>query len=549
MTLAVFRGFSGYRAPFIGADVIAGLTLAAIAIPEQMATAKLGALPPQLGFFAFIAAAVAFSIFGASRPLSVGADSTITPIFAGGLAMLAAAGSPHYPALAAALALMVGVLVAGAGLLRLGWIGSLLSTPVTLGFLAGIAAHIAVSQLPAALGISIGPGATLAKAAAIAAAASHANGAAAIIAFAVVAIVAVCHRLSPRLPGALLAVILASLTAHALSWHVVLLGQVPAGLPALALPAIAPADILSLAPLSLIIALVVMVQTAATARSFPPPGGTPDENGDFVGLGLANLAAGALGAFPVNASPPRTAIVAESGGRSPLAGLFAAVVILVLLVAGMSVLAAVPEAALAGILLFVAARIVRVGEMLAVARTSPIEAVLILLTAAAIVILPIEIGVAVGIGLSLLAGLWSAARMQLRPLHKIAGTSIWWPTADAGAAEATPGVEVVAFQAPLSFLNADQFQRGMLTASRQPGVRLVVLEAAGIIDIDFTAAEALKAVIAAYRAGGVAFAIARLESVDAQKALARLGLMALIGEDHLFDSVAEAVQALGPSPR
>ena len=545
-TPPLFAAFRGYRAAFIPADLIAGLTLAAIAIPEQMATAKLGALPPQMGFFAFVTAAVAFAIFGSSRPLSVGADSTITPIFAGGLALLAAAGSPHYPALAAALALMVGILVAGAGFLRMGWIGSLLSAPVTLGFLAGIAVHIAVSQLPAAMGVSVGGGSTLAKAAAIARLAPHANLAATAIAAGVVAIVAIGHRLSPRLPGALLAVVLASLVAHGFAWRVALLGSVPGGLPRPALPAIAPADVLSLAPLALIVALVVMVQTAATAKSFPPPGGGPDENGDFVGLGAANLLAGFCGAFPVNASPPRTAIVAESGGRSQLAGLAAAGVVIALLVAGMRVLAAIPEAALAGILLFVAARIVRVGEMVQVARASPIEAALIVATAAAIIVLPIEIGVAIGIGLSLLHGLWSAARMKVRPLYKIPGASIWWPLAS-GSAEDPPGVAVVAFQAPLSFLNADQFREGMLEAVGRPGVKLAVLEAAGIIDIDFTAAQALKAVMAVCRQAGVAVAIARLESVAAQKALARLGLRDLIGADHLFESVAEAVAKLGPN--
>src|SRR5712672_118501 len=149
----VFRSLSGFRPSDLPSDMVAGLTLAAIAIPEQMATARLGGFTPQIGFFAFLAGSLAFACFGSNRFLSCGADSTITPIFAGGLAALAAAGSPEYSALAAALALMVGLLLFAAGIFRLGWIADLLSIPVTTGFLAGISVHILISQLPGILGV------------------------------------------------------------------------------------------------------------------------------------------------------------------------------------------------------------------------------------------------------------------------------------------------------------------------------------------------------------------------------------------------------------
>src|SRR6202035_4580878 len=152
-TWPVFRSLGGYRLQFLTRDLAAGLTLAAIAIPEQMATARLGGFTPQIGFFAFLAGSLAFAAFGSNRFLSCGADSTITPIFAGGLAALAATGSPDYQVLAAALALMVGLWLIGAGVFRLGWIADLLSIPVTTGFLAGISVHILVSQLPGILGL------------------------------------------------------------------------------------------------------------------------------------------------------------------------------------------------------------------------------------------------------------------------------------------------------------------------------------------------------------------------------------------------------------
>src|SRR5450759_2029876 len=149
----VFRSLNSYRLQFLSHDLFAGLTLAAIAIPEQMATARLGGFTPQLGFLAFLAGSLAFAVFGSNRFLSCGADSTITPIFAGGLAALAASGDPQYLALAAALALMVGLLLLAAGIFRLGWIADLLSIPVTTGFLAGISVHILISQLPGILGL------------------------------------------------------------------------------------------------------------------------------------------------------------------------------------------------------------------------------------------------------------------------------------------------------------------------------------------------------------------------------------------------------------
>ncbi|HEY2177813.1 MAG TPA: SulP family inorganic anion transporter [Caulobacteraceae bacterium] len=550
--LSLLFSLRGYQSGFIAPDILAGLTLAAIAIPEQMATARLGGFSPQVGFFAFIAASTAFALLGASRQLSAGADSTITPIFAGALAMVAAAGSPHNAALAAALAIMVGALVAAAGFARMGWIGNLLSAPVTLGFLAGIAVHIAVSQLPAALGLPAPAGSTLERIGALVRLAPHANLVALAVAGAVVAIIAAAHALSPRLPGALPAVILASVAAGALhlSQHgLTLLGHVAGGLPRLALPAVTAADLLHLAPLAVLIALVVMVQTAATARSFPPPGGQADAEGDFIGLGAGNILAGILGAFPVNASPPRTAIAAESGARSQIGGLVAVAAVLAVLIAGTGVLGAIPEAALAGILLFVAARIVRVADMARVVSASPMEGALIAATAAGIVVLPIENGVAMGIGLSLLQGLWASARMRVRPMKKLAGTSVWWPDAPGRGLEIDDGVAVVTFQAALTFLNADLFEQGML-AQIQPGrsaVHLVVLEAAGVIGIDYTAAQSLASVVKACRSAGVDFALARLESVAAQHALARLGLTQLIGPDHIFQSVAEAVAALGPA--
>src|SRR5580698_8232876 len=200
----ILQSFADWRLANLGPDVIAGLTLAAIAIPEQMPTARLGGFAPQIGFLAIIAGAAAFAIFGSSRALSVGADSTITPIFAGSLALLAASGSPHYAALAAILALIVGAMLIAGGLLRLGWIADLLSIPVTTGFLAGIAGHIVLSQAPALLGVAAPGGTFLDKVAALVGGLGATNGLTLAIGLSVFAIMVVGERLSPRIPAALI---------------------------------------------------------------------------------------------------------------------------------------------------------------------------------------------------------------------------------------------------------------------------------------------------------------------------------------------------------
>ena len=543
----IFQSFAGWHFRDVGADAIAGLTLAAIAIPEQMATARLGGFAPQMGFLAIIAGAIGFAVFGSNRYLSVGADSTITPIFAGSLALLAVTGSPHFIASAAILAALVGILLICGGLFRLGFIANLLSIPVTTGFLAGIAGHILVSQLPALLGIASPPGTVVEKIVALAGGLAATNYLTLGIGIGVLVIMIVSERISPRIPGALIGLGCATLLVTAMGLEVrgvSALGVVAAVVPTLSLPKASLADIVQIAPLAVIVALVVMVQSAATTRSFPSdPNRAPDVNRDFIGVGAANLLAGLIGVFPVNASPPRTAVVAETGGVSQWGALVCAALVLSLAAFGAGLLTHVPHAALAGVLLFVAQRIFRLSVMADVLKRSLAEFGLILATALAILLLPIQQGVAMGIILSLLHGLWTTTRAQMVELRRIPGSSIWWPQSAQGG-ESVAGVQVVALQAPLSFINAYDFQgaiQAMLT--RAPGTRQVIIESNAIADIDYTASQVLSAVIKRLRAQGIDVAFARLESVRAQASFERLGLAALVGPDHVFRSVEEAVRA------
>ena len=541
----LFRSLASYSVP---GDLMAGLTLAAIAIPEQMATARLGGFAPQIGFFAFIAGSLGFALLGGNRLLSCGADSTITPIFAGGLAAMAAAGSSDYQSLAIALALMVGAMMLAGGIFRLGGIANLLSVPVMVGFLAGISVHIMVSQLPGVLGVEAPDAPTLERIAALARTLGHVNPYTVCIGFGVLAVVFVCETISARWPGALIGLVAATVAVIGAGLEakgVKVVGAVPAMLPMPTMPVLPPEEWVRLVPLAFVITVVVMVQTAATTRSFPSDPDQPaDVDRDFLGAGAGSVLAGLFGAFPVNASPPRTGIVAETGGRSQLAGLTAALIVLALLAFGTTLLQHVPEAALGGILLFVALRIIRIRQIATIYRQSPSEFLLIVATAGLIIVLPIQQGAFLGIVLSLLHGIWSTTRARLVEFERVPGTTIWWPAHPHIGGERVAGVAVVGLQAPLSFLNAPGFRNDVAKLLKVSTPRLLVLEASGMVEIDFTAAQVLLDVFRACEAQGVTVAVARLESIRAQSAFERFGLYEALPSERVFRSVDEAVRKL-----
>lgn len=541
----LFRSLASYALP---GDLMAGLTLAAIAIPEQMATARLGGFAPQIGFFAFMAGSLGFALLGGNRFLSCGADSTITPIFAGGLAALASTGSPEYQGLAIALALMVGAMMLAGGAFRLGGIANLLSMPVMVGFLAGISVHIIVSQLPGVLGLGSPSGPTLDRIGVLASQIGRINPITLCIGFGVLAVVFISETISAKIPGALIGLFAATLATIALGLEsngVNVVGAVPGALPRPTLPVLAPEQWVHLVPLAFVITVVVMVQTAATTRSFPSDPDKPaDVDRDFLGAGAGSVLAGLFGAFPVNASPPRTGIVAETGGQSQLAGLAAAVIVLLLLAFGTGLLRHVPDAALGGILLFVALRIIRTKQIVTIYRQSFSEFLLIVATAALIIVLPIEQGAFLGIVLSLLHGIWSTTRARLVEFERVPGTTIWWPAHKHITGERIAGVAVIGLQAPLSFLNAPAFRSDVTKVLGTATPQLLVLEASGMVEIDFTAAQILLDVFKACNEQGVTVALARLESVRAQDAFERFKLFDVLPKEHVFHSVDEAVRSL-----
>jgi len=533
------------------ADLIAGLTLAAIAIPEQLATARLAGLAPEAGLFAFAAGTIGFAIFGANRFISVGADSTIAPIMAGTLALFATAGTPGYAGLAVLLALMVGAILVIAGLLRAGWIADLLSIPVTVGFLAGISVHIIAGQLPALLGLATPPGGLGPRLAAIAYDVPHAHTVTTLIGVAVFILAFAAEKLSPRIPGALIGLVAAALATWQLGLAargVKTLGALSASLPAIALPPVDFDDVMRLLPLALTVALVCMMQTAAVARSFPSHTDQREAfSRDFLGVGVGNVIASLIGAFAVNSSPPRTAVTVEAHGRSQFAGLAAVLFTALLVVVAGTAFDHVPVTALAAILVYVGVRIFRLADMVSIARKGDGEILLVVAAAALVVLLPVQTGVAFAIGLSLLHSTYLLARPTCVTLVRLPETTIWWAPSTDEPGEVVPGVLVFSPAAPLTFINADYIAGELDKALAASGdVRLVVIEASGITLIDYTGAQRMIATIARLRERGIDVALARLESGRAADAARRSGLLEALGDGRVFHSVEEAVRALPP---
>ena len=544
----LFASLRGFSTSWLPGDAVAAMTLAAIAIPEQLATARLVGMPPMSGLFAFAAGSVAFAAFGANRFMSVGADSTIAPIMSATLAGIAVAGTAHYAGIAASLALLVGAILLLTSPLRLGWIADLLSIPVTTGFLAGISVHIIVGQLPTILGVGTPPGDLLTELAGIARELPQANPYPLSIALGVLVASLLAGRLNERIPGALIGLAASGLAVWQLGLErhgVSVLGALPIAPPAITLALPSWSEFTRLLPLSLIVALVCMMQTAAVLQSFPSDPSRPENAGrDFAAVGAGCILAALLGAFAVNSSPPRTAVVAESGGRSQLSGLLAVAIIAALVLVAARAFAFVPHAALSGVLVFIGIRIFRVSMMRRIYRRSRREIPLVVASAALVVVLPIDTGVSMSIVLSLLHSIYIIARPRCSELARVPGTTIWWTLAKGETGEREPGVLVFAFGAPINFINANYLLGKLLEAiaATAPPCRLVVIEAHGVIDVDFTGSQMLQQAIADLRRRKIDVAMARLESERAQAAARRTGLIDALGADHLFLSVEEAIR-------
>ena len=442
----------------------------------------------------------------------------------------------------------MGVLVALVWLLRLGWIAEFLSAPIITGFLAGIAVIIVVHQIPDLLGLAAARGSTVHQIASTVGHLGETNGWVLAIGASVLAIVIAAERIDRRLPGALVALVASTILVAVFGHHgdgVAVLGNVAHGAPRFGLVGLSFSTLGSVLPIAGVVALVVVTQSAATTRAFADQGGYEVDVGrDFLGVGAGSIAAGLVGAFPVNASPPRTAAVAAASGRTQAAGLGAAAAIL-LLVPAAGLLKDVPVATLAGVLLFIAARLFHGRDLLAIARFDPFEFALAVTTMLTVALLGVEQGIAVAVGLAILDRTRLSARPQMHVLGRIPQTTSWAPISSPSEPAQVSGVLVVLFATPLWYANAihfhDQLQIALTRASGAP--RLVVLDAVGMSDLDYTGARSLRDALDELDRKHISFAIARAGE-HVHDGLTRSGLLQRIGEDRLFPSVNEAVTAL-----
>ncbi|MHB1208760.1 MAG: SulP family inorganic anion transporter [Acidimicrobiales bacterium] len=545
VTHGLGQTFLGLTRENLPGQLLAGVTLLAIAIPEQLATAQLAGVPAFTGMIAFIAATLVFSFVGSNPILSVGADSTIAPLFAVALVSIALPASSQYYALVAGTALISGVILTIIGLLRLGWLADFLSAPIVVGFLGGIGIIIIVHQLPRVFGVASGGDSIIQRLTSLGHYLHATNGWSLVIGLGTLGVMLLGEKVNPRLPWALAAVLVSSVLVglFSLNAHGVQdLGTVVVGLPTWRLQWFSVHQWSVMTTTSLTLVVVIMSQSAASSRTSADEIGVADDlSRDFVGIGLANVATGMLGSFAVDASPARTTISRLAGGRTKMVGFTAAIGALVL-----SPLATfardIPLSALAGVLLFIAGRLIKVAQMKQILHCSRPEFVLSALAGLGVVFLGVEKGLALAVGLAILEQTWRSARPRMVEMGRRRGSTSWEPY-DAHAVERVDHILAVLFDQDLFFANANVFRRelhGLL--KKYPQTKHVIIDAVAISDIDYTALAVLDEVVADLNADHISISLARANAALKEK-LHRAGEKTLRLME-LYDSVDAAAQSL-----
>jgi high affinity sulfate transporter 1 len=542
-----------YRRSWLRGDLIAGVTVAAYLIPQVMAYATVAGVPPVAGLWAALPALVIYAVLGSSSSLSMGPEATTALMTAIAIGPLASGDPARYAGLATTLALLVGAMSVGAWLLRLGFVADLLSRPVLVGYLAGVAVIMIADQLRRVTGVPVTGETFLAQAGSFARGLGQMQPATVAVAAAVLAFLLVLRLFWPHAPGPLLAILGATAAAAAfgLARHgVAIVGPIRAALPVPGLPDVHPGVLRELLLPAFTVLIVGFSDDVLTARSFARRGEMIAANRELLALGVANAGSSLMHGFPVSSSASRTAIGVATGSRTQLYSVTAAAAVVVVLLAARPVLAHFPEAALGAIVIYAAIRLIDVTafrRLLAFRRT---ELAIALATCAGVLSFNILYGVLVAIGLSVADLLVRVARPHDAILGLVPGLAGMHDVDDYPSAQAIPGLVVYRYDAPLFFANADDFRRRAVAAAAQgpAPLRWFVLNVEANVEVDFTALEALDAVREEITRQGAVFALARVK----QDLLARLqafGLADKIGEERLFPTLPTAVQAYQESAR
>ncbi len=541
--------FAGYRRERLPRDVIAGISVAAILVPQGMAYAEVAGLPPVSGLYATIFGLVGYALLGSSRQLVLGPESSTAALVAAAVAPLAGGDPAQYAVLAAGLAVIAGVLCLIAATVGLGFLGEFLSRPVLTGYLAGLAIVIVVGQLPKVLGISVDADGLLAQIGEIARHLGDANWRDMVIGGGVLAIILGARRLDERIPGVLIAVVLATAASAVLglSEHgVAVVGTVPSGLPSIAVPGISVSEAGQLLAGAAAVAVMAFADTAITSRGFAVKGGYEvDANRDLAGLGAANVCAGLGAGFPISSSASRTAVAAASGGTSQLAGLSAAAMVAVVLLVATGLLTDVPSAALGGVVISASLRLFDVGELRAIWRGRRSEFALAMVTLLGVALWGILEGVLVAVILSVVNVIRRAARPPSAVLGVREGGEGYVNVARDPAASTIPGLVIFRFEGSLFFANAEHFRERAAAAVAQadPPAQWLVLDFEAVPDIDTTAAQTVAELCAHLQdREGIEVVVAEILGVVDEQ-LTHYGLHEIIGVDDFFPSLDAAVRA------
>ena len=543
------RAARTYDRTWLRSDAIAGLVLAAILVPQGMAYAELAGLPAVTGLYTTIACLIGYALFGPSRVLVLGPDSSISPLIFAAITPLLASGGDAGTAIALAgmLAIIVGLVEIGLGLGKLGFVADLLSREVQVGYMNGLALTIIVGQLPKLFGFSTDAGGFLDEVKQFVAGLDQTDGTTLAVGLGVLAALLVLPRLTKRVPAILVAVVGVTVLSAALDLSasgVATVGALPQGVPSPSLPWTQASDVVPLLVAALGITLVSLTDTIATATSFAARRGDevePDQ--EMVGIGAANIAAGFFQGFAISTSGSRTAVAEQSGARSQVTGVVGAALVAVLLLVLNSLLADLPQTALAAVVIVAALSLMDLPALARMWEVRRSAAAISLVASAGVVLLGVLQGILVAVALAILLffrrSWWPHGEVLGRTDH-VAG---WHSVAQYPQAEEVPGVLVYRWEAPLFFANAGIFRSQVRALVRERAPRWIVLQCEAITDVDVTAAAMLEQLDRELNAAGVHVAFAELRG-RLQDLVLRYGLLETLDRDHFYPTLEAAVDAV-----
>lgn len=536
--------------PFRGGDLLAGITVAAYLVPQCLAYGELAGLPPVAGLWTILPAMLIYPLLGSSPQLSVGPETSTALMTAAVVSPLAAGDPQSYAATASLLALLVGLLCALGAVLRLGFLADLLSKPILVGYLAGVAVLMVCGQLHVLTGTGLRADTLWEAVQQRLIVHGSVHGPTVTLALAALALMVALGRWAPGWPGPLVAVLLASAAVpllHLEQRGVALIGAIPAGLPWPHWPApvLAPHTLQPLLEGALGIALVGYSDTVLTGRGFARRRGQRlDADRELLALAAVNVGSSLFQGFPVSSSNTRTALADAAGCRSQRYALVAAGVTLLVLMELRPLMSQFPRPVLAAIVVFAALRLVDAGDFVRLWRFRPSECLLALGTLAGVLLTGLLTGVALAVGLSVVALFGRLVRPHAAVMGEVPGIEGFHDVQDWEGGRTIPGLVLFRYDAPLCFANAEDFRRRALAAvdGAQPAAEWLVLNAEAIVEIDSTAAEMLLDLPRELAARGVQLALTRVKrKLSAQ--LEAAGVLAVLGPGHLYPTIPTAVAA------